>query len=287
MSPELGTTARLDARSLRLLARRDVATGLVGAYRSAFRGQGLIFDELTDYTPGDDARWIEWNATARLARPIVKRMREERDLVIGILVDVSSSLSFGSHEGTKRSAVLRAAAALSAAAVAAQDRVALCTFSSDTHVRIDPGRGPIHLERLIRALAEAPDGAGTSATNALRWVTRMLPRHSVVFLLSDLLFPDPGAVLRRSARKHDLVVLRMTDRADVLPRIAPVRATAIEAGSKRVLRSSLRRGPAEPNDAITENDLRALGVEVGRLQTGRQLLPSLRRFLESRGRGGS
>jgi uncharacterized protein (DUF58 family) len=120
VTSSLRTTARLDARRLRVLARRDVATGLVGAYRSAFRGRGLIFDELTDYEPGDDVRWIEWNATARFARPIVKRMREERDLVVGVLVDVSSSLSFGSNGVGKRVSVLRAAAALAAAAVEAR-----------------------------------------------------------------------------------------------------------------------------------------------------------------------
>jgi uncharacterized protein (DUF58 family) len=285
VTSRLRTTARLDARRLRVLARRDVATGLVGAYRSAFRGRGLIFDELTDYEPGDDVRWIEWNATARFARPIVKRMREERDLVVGVLVDVSSSLSFGSNGVGKRVSVLRAAAALAAAAVSAQDRVALCTFSSGVHVRIDPGRGPVHLERILRALADAPSGAPTDATEALHWAAHVLPRHSLVFVISDLVFPDPGATLRRSARKHDLVVLRIQDPADELPHITPVRTVAIEGRSKRLLRHRPRSAPTETHDGITESGLRGLGIDVGTLRTGSQLVASLRTFLESRAGG--
>ena len=103
------------ARRLRVRARRDVTTSLTGAYRSAFRGQGLTFEELREYAPGDDVRWIEWNATARLGRPISKRMREERDLVVALLVDVSASLDCGAGEGTKLDSVRRAAAALAAA----------------------------------------------------------------------------------------------------------------------------------------------------------------------------
>jgi len=106
------------ARSLRIRARRDVTTSLTGAYRSAFRGQGLTFEELRDYAPGDDVRWIEWNATARLGRPIAKRMREERDLVLALLVDVSPSLDHGTGDSTKQDAVRRACAALSVGAIA-------------------------------------------------------------------------------------------------------------------------------------------------------------------------
>ncbi len=281
MSVPLGPIARLDAHGLRLFARRDVATGLVGAYRSAFRGQGLVFDELTDYTPGDDVRWIEWNATARFARPIVKRMREERDLVVGLLVDVSSSLSFGSEGASKRAAALRAAAALAAAAIGAQDRVALCTFSSDAHARIDPGRGPVHLERILRALANAPASAPTDAAAALRWAVRVLPRHSIVFMITDGLFPDPRAPLRRAARKHELVFLRLVDRADALPdRMAPIRAFGIEGGSPRLLRRGRR--PGDDPRMLADPDLRRLGIEVGTLRSGPRLVASLRTFLEGR-----
>jgi uncharacterized protein (DUF58 family) len=276
--------ARLDAQTLRLVARRDMVTGLVGAYRSAFRGRGLTFEELRDYVPGDDVRRIEWNATARFARPIVKQMREERDLVVALLVDVSGSLSFGSDGTPKRASVIRAAAALAYAASAAQDRVAIATFASEVLERADPGRGPVHLERVLRALAGTSGGAPTDATPALRWAIRTLPRHSLVLLVSDLLFPDPGAVLRRCARKHDLVVLRVADPGDELPtRTAPIRAYPMEGGPSLLLRRG-RPGPSEQTGSVSEEDLRRLGVDVGTLWTGQRLVPSLRNFLESRPR---
>ena len=276
--------ARVDSKNLRLRARRDVASGLVGPYRSAFRGRGLTFEELRDYTPGDDVRWMEWNATARLARPIVKRMREERDLVVALLVDVSRSLSFGSSGTTKRDAILRTAAALAYTAFSAQDRVALVTFDSERIACIDPGRGAVHLERIFQALSGSPrGGAPTRPASAFRWALRALPRHSLVLLLTDLLFPDPGPPLRRCARKHELVVLRVADPADTLPRgLPPVRVLAMEEEVPLVLRPTRGPSPAESPSALTPSDLARLGVDVGTVWTGGRLLASLRQFLESR-----
>jgi uncharacterized protein (DUF58 family) len=273
----------LDAENLRVVARRDVATGLAGAYRSAFRGRGLVFEELREYGPGDDVRWIEWNATARMARPIIKRMREERDLVVALLVDVSSSLSFGSRGVTKRAATLRIAAALAQSAVATQDRVAAATFADDVIDLVEPGGGPVHLERIFRTLAATSGGAPTDAGPALDWAARTLPRHSLVFLVSDLLFPDPGTPLRRCARKHEAVLLRIADPADTVPpRTAPIRTFAIEGGPVRTVRAHRSPGPSSCPGALEERQLRRLGVDVGTLWTGRRLVGSLRHFLEAR-----
>jgi uncharacterized protein (DUF58 family) len=284
MPRALREQARLDVGRLRLVARRDVLSGLAGAYQSAFRGRGLAFEELRDYAPGDEVRWMEWKATARLARPIVKRMREERDLVVCLLVDVSASLSFGSRGATKRASAVRAAAALAHAAIAARDRVAVATFARELIHRVDPGAGPVHLERVFRALAEAPEGAGTDATAAITWAARTLPRHSLVFLVSDLLFADPGPSLRRCARKHDLIFLRIRDPADSLPeRSAPLRVFPIEGGSPRTLRVRGQLSPSSQPGSLGDAELRRLGVDVATLGTGAALLADLRRFLESRG----
>lgn len=280
MTPELAGIAR----RLRVRARRDVTTSLTGAYRSAFRGQGLTFEELRDYAPGDDVRWIEWNATARLGRPIAKRMREERDLVLALLVDVSASLACGAPGVTKRDAVQRAAAALAAAAIASQDRVALALFGERLRRVLSPGTGALQRERALRALEEAADGERTDAGPALDWAAEKLPRHSVVVLLSDFLFPDPGAPLRRCASKHDLVALRVRDPSDEPPPgLPPVRVRAAEDRRARVWRRSLEgaRAAAAP---VTESALRALGADYGELWTGTRLLPSLLRFFEERAR---
>ncbi|MFQ5697880.1 MAG: DUF58 domain-containing protein [Myxococcota bacterium] len=278
-SAALAAEANLDARALRLRARRDVSTALAGAYRSAFRGRGLAFEELREYQPGDDMRTIEWNATARLGRPISKRMREERDLVVALLVDLSPSVDFGSGGSTKRGAIVRAAAALAAAALGAGDRVALATFARDLVGSLSPSSAPHQLERVVRALSACPRAARTDTRAALAWAVNRLPRHAVAILISDGLFPDPGATLRRCARKHELCLLRVEDPADRLPaRIAPIRGRGAESGRPLTLRRR-RGGVATPIDLRL---LRRLGIEVGILGTGRRLLPSLQRFFEHR-----
>jgi uncharacterized protein (DUF58 family) len=279
--------AALDARALHLRARRDVSTVLAGAYRSAFRGRGLTFEELRDYVPGDDVRWIEWNATARLGRPISKRMREERDLVLALLVDVSASLEWGFAGATKAAAARRAAAALAMTALLAQDRVALATFSGGLVDTLSPARGALQLERALRALSRDSGGRTTDARRALDWAVDTLPRHTVVVLLSDLLFPDPGAALRNCAHKHELIALRVADPADAMPPgVAPARVAPAELGPRALLRAG--RDPSAPlavgGAPLPEAVLRALGVETGTLWTGSRLVPSLHRFFAERAR---
>ena len=278
------TDAARAARSLRVRARRDVSTSLTGAYRSAFRGQGLTFEELRDYVPGDDVRWLDWNATARIGRPIVKRMREERDVVLALLVDLSPSLEFGFSAATKLEAVRRAAAAIAAAATAAQDRVALAVFAQGLVHVLPPATGRPALERVFRALEAPCTGAFTDAGPALGWAAEKLPRNSVVALISDFLFPDPGAVLRTCASKHDLLALCVRDPTDRPGgRLPPVRVRDAELRRTRLWRRT-RDVEATLEAALPERLLRATGADFGELWTGTRLLPSLLRFFEERAR---
>lgn len=272
--------AARDAQLLRIGARRDVSALLAGAYRSAFRGRGLVFEELREYTPGDEAAWIEWNATARLGRPIVKVMREERDLILALLIDVSDSLDHGFGGVSKRDAARRAAAALAVSALRAQDRVALATFSDGLHTSLPPARGSAQLERVFRALVDPARGTRTDASAPLAWACDTLPRHTVVVLISDLVFPDPGAEMARCGSKHDLIALRIRDASDQLPRrTAPIRVRPSEGGHRTVWRAR-RRGPGGP---LPESALRRRGADYGEIGTGQQLVPSLHRFFEQRG----
>jgi uncharacterized protein (DUF58 family) len=272
--------AQRDAHGLRVRARRDVSELLAGAYRSAFRGRGLAFEELRDYNPGDDAGMIEWNATARLGRPIVKRMREERDLVLGLLVDISDSLDFGSGGETKRGAACRAAAALAAAAVASHDRLALATFGAGVQQSLRPAAGALQLERAFRALAQRGGGEHSDAGAALAWATDSLPRHAVVILISDLFVSDPGAALARCARKHDLVVLRVVDPADTPPkRCAPIRVRGAEGGRRTTWRPRRRDLAIH---ALDEHAVRRRGADYGEIATGPALIGSLHHFFERR-----
>jgi len=287
----LRTQAERDALRLRVRARRDVSTALSGAYRSAYRGRGLSFEELRDYDASEDASHIEWNATARLGYPVAVQMREERDLLLALLVDVSPSLAVGFGDQTKLDAVRRAAAALAVAAVRASDRVALATFGAGLVRTLRPGTGPAQLERVFRALRGPAPSGPTNATPALAWASDTLPRHSVVLLLSDLLFPDPAGALANCARKHELAVLRIADPADAFPDdlrgMAPVRVDPAEEGRPTLWRP--RRGlrmPSHRRAPLAEERIRRRGADSGVLRTGPDLIPSLHRFLERRrGRG--
>ncbi len=275
------STALRDAHALRIRARRDVTSSLAGSYASAFRGRGLIFEELRDYVPGDDLRWIEWNATARQGRPIVKTMREERDLMIALLVDVSSSLEFGFGEETKAQAARRVASAIATAAIRNHDRVALATFSDDVHETVMPGNGTAQLERVFQALARKHDSKHTAAENALRWAYQKLPHHSIVLLVSDFLFEPSSPTFRRCARKHEFIALRITDQADRLPAgQPPVRVQTLEGGRNRLMRASAVRSPEKMQHKAQQ--LLALGAEVADIENGPHLVASLRRFFANR-----
>ena len=271
--------AARDAAGLSIRARRDVARAWSGPYRSAQRGRGLIFDELRDYAPGDDAQAIEWNATARLARPIVKQMREERDLCVALLVDASRSVALGF--GAARAASLaRAAAALATAAIRARDQVALALFAGSVLDTLRPRSGPAQLERVLRALERSPAGEPSDLCPALAWTLAALPPHSIVCVLSDGFLCDPGALLARCARVHELILLRVVDPIDAGPRgRAPVRVQGAE-GAGRGLWSRARGAPGP----LADERWIASGVELGALRAGVELGGDLRAFFAKRPR---
>jgi uncharacterized protein (DUF58 family) len=271
--------AARDAAGLAIRARRDVARAWSGPYRSAQRGRGLIFDELRDYVPGDDAQSIEWNATARLARPIVKQMREERDLCVALLVDVSRSVALGF--GAARAASLaRAAAALATSAIRARDQVALALFAGASLETLRPRSGPAQLERVLRALERTPDGEPSDLRPALAWALAALPPHSIVCVLSDGFLGEPGALLARCARAHELIVLRVVDAIDAgPPGRAPVRVRGAEGASRGLW--SRRSAAPEP---LAEERWRASGVEIAPLRAGDELGRDLRAFFAQRPR---
>ena len=167
--------------------------------------------------------------------------------MVALLVDVSASLDCGAGDGTKLDSVRRAAAALAAAAVASQDRVALACFAGGLRRVLPPAGGTLQRERVFRALDDLAEDAHTDAARALDWASEKLPRHSVVILISDLLFPDPGPPLRRCASKHDLVALCVRDLGDAPPaELPPVRVRDAEDRRARVWRSHAARAPPRP-----------------------------------------
>jgi uncharacterized protein (DUF58 family) len=199
-------------RRLHLRARRAVPDPLGGAARSLFKGAGLTFAEVREYQPGDDVRSIDWNVTARMGHPFVKRYVEEREQTILLLVDVSGSTHFGTQRLLKREAVAEVAALLAFTALHNNDRVGLILCSDRVEKARPPAKGARHAIRLIRDLLFfEPARRGTDLSVGLRLLHRLRRRRAIVFVMSDFLATGYERLLRGTGRKHDTVAVRVSD----------------------------------------------------------------------------
>ena len=235
-------------RRIQLRTGRQVADVLAGAYVSVFKGRGVEFDEVRPYVPGDDVRTIDWNVTARMGAPYVKRYVEERQLTVLLIVDMSASLDFGSAERSKREAAVELSALLAFSAIYNDDKVGLLLFHGDVDQFIPPRKGQKHALRVVRevlargretavagrrggALSALPRGLArrfaelrkrsrggqrrsTNIAHAMEFCRRVLPRRAVLFLISDFLDDGYLDALRGANRKHDVVAVRVTDRRE-------------------------------------------------------------------------
>ena len=204
------------AKQIRLLEIRtsrmaDEISG--GAYRSVFKGSGIEFDEVREYTAEDDVRTIDWNVSARMGVPYVKKFVEERELNIMLLVDVSASGAFGSAAKTKRRSAAELAALIAFSAARNNDKVSLLMFSDRIELYVPPRSGRSHILRLIREmLAFEPGSRGTDIGLALKESATLLKKRSVVFLISDLMDDkDFSLQLKQLNRRHDLIAVRIWD----------------------------------------------------------------------------
>jgi uncharacterized protein (DUF58 family) len=247
-------------RRLQLKARRAVQTLLGGEYHSVFKGTGLSFEEVREYQPGDDVRAIDWNVTARMGAPYIKRYIEERELTVVLAVDLSGSLRYGTQRHLKRTVASEVAALLAFSAVANNDRVGLIAFTDEIERFLAPGKGARHALRVLRdILFLEPERRGTDLNAALDFLNSALPRRAVVFLLSDFLEGDFAQSFRLAAKKHDLIAVRVhDDRETTLPAVGLIdfedaetgRTTTIDTGSHRV-REAYAKAAAERVRAFT------------------------------------
>ncbi len=231
-------------RRLQIRARRAVATMLGGEYHSAFKGTGLAFDEVREYQPGDDVRGIDWNVTARMGSPYLKRYVEERELTILLAVDVSASGRFGTGERTKRTVAAEIAALVAFCAVNNNDRVGLLAVSDRVERYVPPNKGTRHVLRLLRdILYFEPEHKGTNLTAAFEHLNKALRRRAIVFFLSDFLTDDAYEdAFRRTARRHDLVAVRVGDaRERNWPDAGLVRLEDAETGRQLLIDTSRPR----------------------------------------------
>ena len=203
-----------------------------GEYHSAFKGRGMAFSEVREYTPGDDVRTIEWNVTARLNTPYVKVFEEERELNVVILVDVSASGKFGTQKQFKQDLITELCAVIAFSASTNNDKIGVIFFSDRIEKFIPPKKGRSHVLRIIRELINFKStGTGTDISQALKFVTNAIKKKSIAFLISDFIADDFGDAIKIANRKHDLVALRIFDKAErELPKIGLIKMRDNETG---------------------------------------------------------
>jgi uncharacterized protein (DUF58 family) len=295
----------LHARIAQTMNRIEICTKRLstdsfhGGVRSRFRGRGMDFDEVREYTPGDDVRAIDWNATARAGgdRAFVKKYREERQLTVVFVVDMSASGALGAAGSSKRNTAIEIAGVLALAAVRSDHRLGMALFTEDVERYVPPARGRIHALRLIRDLvAFEPVSRKTNLAGALRTVRERTKRRAVVIVLSDFLLGKEGTEralpeLRMLARKHDVVTIRTGDIHDrSLPSVGLLTLEDAETGEVVEVDTGSRAQRARLDAAVRETEERirqlARGAQVDMLEveTLRPYLAPLIGFFKSRGR---
>lgn len=279
-------------RRIELRTRRRMQGSMAGEYHSAFKGQGMDFDEVREYVAGDEIRAIDWNVSARMQHPYIKVFREERELTVLLAVDLSASGRFGSAGRERREGLAELGAVLAYSAMKNGDKAGLLLFSDRIEGHVPPARGSRHGLRLIRdLLGFEPVGRGTDLNGALRHIRRVQKRRAIIFLLSDFLAPLDPILLRSLAHRHEVIALSMHDPLEQeLPAMGLVRMEDLESGRRRWLwtdrasvREEWRRAGQERRQQL-EQHLRRAKVDHLSMQLGDDPGQLLERFFHLRNR---
>src|SRR3989475_2150317 len=303
-------------RQIEIRTNRLVSETLAGQYHSVFKGQGMNFDEVREYQPGDEVRTIDWNVTARMNHPFVKKFVEERELTLMLLVDVSGSGLFGSHEQSKRELAAEIASVLAFSAIRNNDKVGLILFTDEVEKFIPPRKGRSHVLRVIReVLFFEPQRRGTDLNGALEFLMRVTPHRAIAVIISDFigspavpssrrprrlrpqmlllesLAQASFAMLRQANRRPEVVAVQIADRYELeLPALGRLVLNDAETGEVVEVNTGdarKRAGFAE-RQAKAQTDLarlfRSAGIEALRLRTDQPYAMGLARFFETRER---
>jgi uncharacterized protein (DUF58 family) len=277
-------------RSIELKTRGLSEHIFSGEYHSAFKGRGMTFSEVREYTPGDEVRTIDWNVTARFGHPFVKVFEEERELTVMLIADVSGSVDFGTSHQLKRELITEACATIAFSAIKNNDKVGLILFSDTVEKFIPPKKGRSHILRLVRELLEfRATGRGTDITSALRYLNSVIKKRSIAFLLSDMMDGDHEPALKIANRRHDLVVLRTTDpREGELPAVGLVQFVDPETGLCRWVNTGSKavrnayHASALKRQNRTREILRRSGVDHATISTQEGYVRPLMQLLKHR-----
>lgn len=205
-----------------------------GEYHSAFKGRGMAFSEVREYTPGDDVRTIDWNVTARFNSPFVKVFEEDRELSVVLLVDISASGAFGTSNQFKQDVITEICAVIAFSASQNNDKIGIIFFSDKIEKFIPPKKGKTHILRIIRELIEfKPENKKTNIELALKYLTNVIKKKSIVFLISDFLSNhDYKDAIKIANKKHDLVALRIIDKTEMdIPQVGLMKLKDNESGN--------------------------------------------------------
>ena len=291
-------------RQIELRTNRLVNETLGGQYHSVFKGQGMNFEEVREYQPGDEVRSIDWNVTARMNHPFVKKFVEERELTLMLVVDVSGSGLFGSGTQSKRELAAEIASVLAFSAIRNSDKVGLILFTDEVEKFIPPKKGRRHVLRVIREiLFFEPQRRGTNLTGALDFLNRVTAHKAIVAVVSDFLDATPtvpgatnargeirpNTALRQANRRHDVVAVQITDRYELdLPALGRLVLQDAETGEVLEVQTGDARKRAAFAQRGTERQkeldrlLRSARIDAIQLRTDQPYAAALGRFFETR-----
>jgi len=283
---------------LKKVKRIEIQTrGLVndifsGEYHSVFKGRGMEFSEVREYQIGDDIRLIDWNVSARMGHPFVKVFEEERELTVMLLVDVSSSADFGTVERMKGEIAIEICALLAFSAIKNNDKVGLIIFTDRIEKFVPPKKGKTHVLRVLRELLyHEPEGKGTDISLALEYLSRIITRRSVVFLVSDFISDDYQKAMQIANKRHDLVAITITDPREIeLPNIGLIELEDAETGeiimldtADSTIRQTFTRITSNSREERDKN-LRSMNVDSIDIRTDVSYIEPLIKFFRMRAR---
>jgi len=277
-------------RQIEISTRHVVNEVFSGEYHSVFKGRGMEFAEVREYQPGDDVRTIDWNVSARMGHPYIKQFEEERELTVMLLVDVSSSGSFGTTMQQKREVAAELSAVLAFSAIKNNDKVGLIIFSDKIDKFIPPRKGKKHGLRVIREiLFHKPQESSTDLSTALEYLSRVIKRRSTVFLISDFLTENYEKALHVANRKHDIIALSITDPREItLPDVGMIDLEDAETGESLLIDTGSRTiRDGFYHDALnmhTKRDtfFKSIGVDHINILTDRSYVEPITRFFRMR-----
>jgi len=275
---------------IKVITNRLVDQHLTGAYHSVFKGQGIEFDEVREYFPGDDVRSIDWNVTARMGHPYIKHFQEERELTVIFLVDISGSLCFGSQQRSKAEAAAEITCLLALSAIKNQDNIGLVLFSDQIEKCLPPRKGRTAAMRLVREVLAAEETTrGTDIAGALRFLNKVQKRKAVIFLISDFLDKDYEKEIRVASRRHDVICCPISDPREIeLPNVGLIEIEDAESGelmlvdtASESLRSEFhRRAVAEHEELLTM--FRKNKIDYIQLSTDKPFVKEVRNLFRKR-----